>query len=110
MCCSVLSQDDEVAEAVAELEKMEVSMKMEMEMDHLPYLNSTTFYSATQNQHQIVMVLFYVTCEEEILFLVFLCDSFECVICCLTPSGNRAFKLLGSFSGTWKVRKSGISP
>jgi len=58
--CLALKQDDEVAEAVAELQRTGVYH----DMDSILHLNSTTFHSVTRDLPQTVMVLFYVTCED----------------------------------------------
>jgi len=71
----VLKQDDEVAEVMAELHRMEAFRNM----DNVQYLNSATFHSVTRDlQQTIVMVLFYVTCEEIFIFatVLFLFEFF----------------------------------
>jgi len=56
----VLKQDDEVAEALAELQKTDAYD----DMDGILHLNSTTFRSVTRDQQQTTVVLFHVTCED----------------------------------------------
>ena len=62
----VLKQDDEVAEVVAELSQTDAYN----DMGNVLHLSSTTFHSFTRGQQQTVMVLFYVTCEDCLLFIV----------------------------------------
>jgi len=69
---SVLKQDDEVAQVMAELQKTSSFYNVH----NVQQLNSETFRSVTRDQHQTVMVLFYVMCEQIFVFYILSFSNF----------------------------------